>query len=86
MKFPDEPIRFVPQDLGHGRVTVNPMHRPFGVDPGHLCVDCRFLVAHSTARTYLKCMNRPLTFGPGSDHRAGWIACGLFEANDAEHG
>ena len=79
IEFPDRPIRMIPQDLGQGVITVNPMHAPFGVDEEHTCAQCTHLVSRSFASTYLKCAMRSLSYSESSDHRSGWIACGLFE-------
>lgn len=81
--FPDEPIRSVPQELKKGgKVTVNPMHAAFGVRGDRTCGDCVHLFARQLSGRYLKCEMRSLSGSASSDHRAGWIACGLFEARD----
>lgn len=63
----------------------NPCVAVWGRGPeGVRCKTCRFLFWHGYGdRRYYKCEKRKLTFGPGTDHRVRWNACGLYEeAND----
>lgn len=63
------------------RPSQNPLRRIFGPGPeGATCRGCIHLWRHGGhANSYLKCDLRQLTHGPGSDHRAGWLACGRYE-------
>lgn len=57
------------------------MRRVYGPGPeGKTCRTCRFLYRkRRDSRTYLKCMMRIHTNGPGTDHKAGWLACAKYE-------
>lgn len=59
----------------------NPMVVAFGPGPTEkTCRDCRFLVRQGgVAGHYLKCRERGITSGYGTDHKAGWPTCRLFE-------
>lgn len=48
------------------------------------CGTCRHLRRKSFARTYLKCGKGPDTAGPGTDIRARWPACVLWERNETQ--
>jgi hypothetical protein len=61
------------------QLKANPLLRVFGTTPGEKCMDCIHLYAHRCSKTYYKCDLRPFTFGPGTDHRVRWPACGKFE-------
>jgi len=57
------------------------MHRMYGVCEGRQCATCRHLIRVQPGQnTYLKCELTMITRGPGSDWRAGWPACGKWEA------
>lgn len=47
------------------------------------CATCRHLRRKTFSRTYLKCGKGPDTNGPGTDLRARWPACVLWERSDA---
>lgn len=59
----------------------NPMVNKFGKGPdGVVCKDCACFVRRGGySKTYFKCRLRGITSGPGTDHRAGWQACGQFK-------
>jgi hypothetical protein len=71
--------------------SVNPMTRVYGLKPdttldangvrtsGPSCAGCRWMVVTIARRSIFKCWRRGLTHGPGTDHRKGWPACGLYE-------
>ena len=72
--FPDLPT----QPLLAARLVV--MHTLYGVQAKQRCGSCCFLEHHSGhSRTYLKCAKTRITHGPGSDWRARWSACGLWQ-------
>jgi hypothetical protein len=60
----------------------NPMVSLCGVGPdGMRCKDCAFLVKRKCRdRIYRKCIKRGLAHGRGTDHKAGFGACGKFES------
>lgn len=86
--FPNEPIRGgvdanQPWALSPRakKPSQNPLVRVYGPGPeGATCSDCVHLYAKEFAGRYLKCDLRVDTNGAGSDHRAGWRACGRYEA------
>ena len=91
--FPDRPIAGTidaeqPYSLSPRakKPSQNPLVRIFGPGPeGTTCRDCVHLWRHGGhAGRYLKCDLRSFTHGPGSDHRAGWRACAMYEASPAE--
>lgn len=59
----------------------NPCVVLFGPGPeGQKCKTCAHLDRdYYHNKTYLKCDNRNLTRGPGSDHKAHWSACAKYE-------
>lgn len=59
----------------------NPLLAVYGPGPEDAtCRSCVHLYAlPGYAGHYLKCDLRKLTHGAGSDHRAGWPACGRYE-------
>ena len=57
----------------------NPLVMLYGVTEGRQCKTCKHLTSHTRARTYYKCLLRGVTRGAGTDHRAGWPACGRYE-------
>ena len=62
----------------------NPRVDVWGRGPeGAKCRTCVHLVVHERARRYYKCLKRGVTFGPGTDHRVNWPACGKYEGGDA---
>lgn len=70
--------------------SVNPMTRVYGLNAetrvdadgrrasGPSCEGCQMLVVTIARRSIFKCWRRGLTHGPGTDHRKGWPACGLY--------
>lgn len=57
----------------------NPLISVYGPGPeGKICKNCKHLWVKKMSGRYLKCDLRPLTAGPGSDHRAKWTACGKY--------
>jgi hypothetical protein len=58
---------------GNPRVTV------FGPGPADVtCATCEHLHRLEYARAYFKCDQRPVTGGPGTDHRRNWPACARY--------
>ena len=58
----------------------NPCIPVFGKGPeGKICKHCTHLHRKRYSKTYIKCGLRPNTNGPGTDHKAGWEACGKYE-------
>lgn len=63
--------------------TGNPCVRVFGPGPeGRRCKHCKHLFFYQMGGRYYKCALRPVTGGPGSDHRVNWPACVKFEPLD----
>lgn len=62
------------------------MRRVYGPGPkGKLCRTCAYLSRNKRdSRTYLKCSLRIITNGPGTDHRAGWLACAKYEEDGSD--
>ena len=58
------------------------MLKMYGEKTGETCKDCAFMIRYRRARTYLKCSKNKMTRGTGTDWRAGWPACGLFEKGE----
>ena len=57
----------------------NPCIAAFGLGPeGQTCKTCQHLYRKTYSKTYIKCELRPDTNGAGTDHRAGWDACGKY--------
>ncbi len=58
----------------------NPCVKVFGAGPdGSKCTTCTHLFRLlGNAKPYYKCDLRPLTGGPGSDHRKRWPACARY--------
>ena len=58
----------------------NPCVRHYGNGPaGAKCKECALFIRRGGhANTYFKCELRGVTNGPGTDHRANWLACGRF--------
>jgi hypothetical protein len=58
------------------------MRDAYGAGPdGATCGGCFWLMREEhNAGGYLKCKKHGSTRGPGTDHRAKWPACGLYEA------
>lgn len=58
----------------------NPCVAAFGLGPDNAtCKTCVHLFRKTFGKTYIKCDLRPNTSGAGTDHRAGWDACGKYE-------
>ena len=58
-------------------------HQPLLIGPSLTCGDCRFReVLRYHTRSYPKCAKGPRTHGPGTDVKASWPACVLFERAD----
>ena len=59
----------------------NPMVRIYGKGlEGVRCKQCKHLYRFQPGQNaYLKCELRPLTHGPGTDHRANWDSCSKYE-------
>lgn len=59
------------------------MVRAYGYGPeGKRCKHCDHCYVKSFAGRYFKCEFRGNTNGPGTDHRANWLACGKFKSDD----
>lgn len=79
---PDEPI---PADrLVDTHPAGNPCVSVYGAGPeGATCKTCVHLLGIHRSKTYYKCRQRPITGGPGTDHRVNWPACSRYEENEA---
>lgn len=51
----------------------------YGQRRGYTCGRCDHLLRQGRAYDYLKCEKFGITHGPGTDWRARYHACGLFE-------
>lgn len=59
----------------------NPCRIKFGPGPADKrCKDCAQFIRKRYSKTYFKCALRGDTNGPGTDHRANWLACSKWEA------
>jgi hypothetical protein len=60
---------------------VNPCVQIYGSGPdGVTCKTCSHLFRHKPGnKVFLKCDIRDFTRGKGTDHKAGWPACGKYE-------
>jgi len=47
-------------------------------EPGRKCESCVHLFARKMSRTYYKCDLTVVTWGPASDWRVNWGACGMW--------
>ena len=65
-----------------GSWKINPMLKLYGEVPGKKCNTCSFLFYNETARKYYKCSFRKNTYGPASDHRKFFSACGKYAEKD----
>lgn len=74
----------IPADLKpmNGLSPVEQMRRMYGKRSGFTCGSCRHLTHHGKNRSYLKCEKFGVTLGPGTDWRAKYHACGLWEADE----
>jgi hypothetical protein len=81
----DEPAQ--PSDWSGQAIVqnTNPCVNLYGAGPeGRLCKDCSHFFEVLADKTYLKCDQRKLTHGAGSDHRARWSPCKKFEERSGE--
>jgi len=63
----------------------NPCVRYFGAGPeGVTCEGCVHLFGVQYSRVYYKCDLRPISGGPGTDHRVRWPACAKYEPGENE--
>jgi len=62
-----------------GLSPIQQMHAMYGVKRGFYCQNCQHLLRTGNNRTYFKCNKFAITAGPGTDWRAGWTACKLYE-------
>lgn len=71
----------IPADLKpmSGLSPVEQMRRMYGERPTSTCGSCRHLIRQGRARDFLKCEKFGTTHGPGTDWRAKYRACGLWE-------
>ena len=53
---------------------------PLLADSDATCRTCTHCIPHTRNRTYWKCDQVELTFGPGSDVRLSWPACTRYKA------
>ncbi|QQE80909.1 hypothetical protein [Alicyclobacillus sp. SO9] len=66
----------------------NPMVQKHGPGPGGAaCGDCKYFRRMGSLNRpydirYRKCEVRGITHGPGTDHKAGFHACSLYEEAD----
>ena len=76
---PTDDMRRLEKRFAHERKLVGRMRAIYGVEDGHHCGECAWLVPQGgCSGRYLKCRQAKVTRGPGTDWRAGWIACGKF--------
>ena len=80
-----EPEQSLALELPDAQTTSRWAHNPnpcvaaLGLGPeGATCKTCVHLFRKTFGKTYLKCDLRPNTNGAGTDHRAGWDACGKY--------
>lgn len=67
------------------RGRLNPCVRLYGFGPtGVTCKKCVHLLRIHKGNVYRKCDLRRITNGPGTDHKAGWPACGKYEPRHSE--
>ena len=57
----------------------NPMLRIGDGPEEKWCKTCKHLGIKQFSKNYYKCRYRGDTNGPGTDHRANWPACSLYE-------
>ncbi len=63
----------------------NPCLEVFGKGlDGATCKTCSFLRRKHYDKTYVKCVQRPNTNGPGTDHRVNWPACGKYQLTEGK--
>ena len=48
------------------------------------CGKCAHFLRVKFSKVYRKCSKAKMTHGPGTDWKAGWPACGLFEPGEGE--
>lgn len=72
----------IPLEKAQRVEKANPLIPIYGSGPnGATCRTCIHLFqVPGVAGHYLKCDLRRNTSGPGTDHRAKWLACGKYEA------
>lgn len=64
----------------------NPCVRIFGFGPeGVTCKLCDALYYHQRSKRYYKCRFRSFSFGPATDHRVRWNACGVYRRKIEEY-
>ena len=56
------------------------MHKLHGVSPGNKCGDCKHFARFQFSNVYRKCLLYGNTSGPATDWKAGYQACGKWEA------
>jgi len=54
----------------------------YGRSPDRQCKNCMHLFARARNRTYYKCDLTAATFGPATDWRVNWEACGRWEERE----
>lgn len=58
---------------------ITAMHREYGKDTAHKCVNCQnFCIHATTSRTRYKCMAYGVSASAATDWAKRWIACGLY--------
>lgn len=62
-----------------GLSPIQQMHAMHGKSKAFQCRNCKHLLRTGRNRTYLKCDKFVITAGPGTDWRAKWQACALYE-------
>ena len=80
---PSDDDRRLEKKRQHEAKLVGRMRAIHGFEYGHRCGECASLVPQGGCQgRYLKCRQAKVTRGPGTDWRAGWIACGKFTARE----
>jgi hypothetical protein len=62
-----------------GLSPIQQMHKLHGQRVGFYCQNCQHLRRTGNNRTYFKCGKFVITSGSGTDWRAGYVACGLYD-------
>ena len=80
---PSDDERRLEKKRQHEAKLVGRMRALYGVQPTSHCGECASLVRQGDCQgRFLKCRLSKITRGPGTDWRAGWIACGQFRPRE----
>lgn len=74
---PDEVKTQRTAELAHNKLIM--LH---GKSEGNKCKSCIHFIRKEFAKTYFKCANFRTGASEGSDWRANWEACGLFQKEE----